>query len=90
MILKPEVVRALEREQRICETAIERLEAQTAPWEERYGWTTKTFLEKFNSGEAGDEEDFFRWFAVSEAIQDWRKTYDGVSELLSHPDTTHA
>lgn len=90
MILKPEVVRALQREQRLCKTAIERLEAQSAPWEEEYGWNTELFLQKFNAGEAGDEQDFFRWFAVAEAIKDWQRTYNSLGELLSGLETAHA
>lgn len=90
MILKPEIVRVLEREQKMCETAIERLEEHARPWEDEYGWSTDLFVEKFNSGEAGDELVFFQWFAVAEAIKDWQKTYNSLNELLTDAELIHA
>ena len=35
MDLKPEVIRALDREQRVCETALARLREKTRPLEEQ-------------------------------------------------------
>ncbi|RLT44763.1 MAG: hypothetical protein DWI57_02505 [Chloroflexi bacterium] len=90
MLLKPEVVRALEREQRMCTAAIERLKERSHPLEQQYGWSTELFLEKFNTGEAGDEQVFFQWFAVAEAIKDWQKTYDSLNELLADAELMHA
>jgi len=90
MMLKPEVVRALEREQRMCETAIEHLQERSRPLEQQYGWSTELFLNKFNTGEAGDEQVFFRWFALAEAIKDWQQTHDSLSELLANTELVHA
>lgn len=73
MMLKPEVVLALEREQRVCEMAIDRLEERSRPFEQQYGWSTDQFLRKFNDGEIGDDKSFFPWYALAEAIFDWRK-----------------
>ncbi len=82
MILKPEVVRVLEREQRVCEMAIDRLKERSHPLEQEYGWSTKLFLEKFNAGEVGDDKAFFHWYALAEAIQDWQQTGESLKELL--------
>ncbi len=90
MILKPEVIRALEREQRMCEMAIERLRERSYPLEQQYGWSTESFLKKFNAGETGDEQVFFRWFALAEATKDWQKTHDSLSELLANAEFVHA
>lgn len=89
-MLKPEILRVLEREQRMCETAISRLEERARPWEDEYGWSTTLFLEKFNSGEAGDELIFFQWYAVAEAIKDWQKTYTSLNELLTGAELIYA
>ena len=59
MDLKPEVIRALDREQRVCETALARLREKTRPLEEQYGWSTDAFLKKFDAGEIGDAHAFF-------------------------------
>ena len=74
----------------MCETAIERLQERSRPLEQQYGWPTELFLEKFNAGEAGDEQVFFQWFAVAEAIKDWQKTYDSLNELLADAELMHA
>lgn len=90
MLLKPEVVRALEREQRMCETAIERLQERSQPYEQQFGWSTDSFLQKFNAGEIGDEQIFFRWFAVAEAIKEWQQTYESLTDLLDSAELAHA
>ncbi len=83
MNLKPEVTRILVREKMVSETALARLQERTRPLELQYGWSTDTFLKKFNAGEAGDEQAFFRWYALAEAIKDWQKTCDSLDELLA-------
>ena len=90
MILKPEVVHVLEREKMMCETAIKRLEEKAFLWEKQFGWSTDTFLRKFNSGEAGDDLEFFRWYALAQAIKDWQATYDGLRELLGDSEPVGA
>ncbi len=90
MSLKPEVIYALEREKKMCETAIARLQEKVQLWEKQFGWSTHTFLKRFNSGEAGDEPEFFRWYAVAQAIKDWQVTYDALQELLTDPELAGA
>ena len=48
------------------------------------------FLRKFNSGEAGDDLEFFRWYALAQAIKDWQATYDGLRELLGDSEPVGA
>ena len=90
MILKPEVVRVLEREQRVCEMAIGRLEERVRPFERQYGWSTGQFLKKFNNGEAGDDKSFFLWYALAEATQDWQQTCESLKELLDSAELDSA
>lgn len=90
MSLKPEVIQALEREKKLCETAIARLREKMRVWETQFGWSTHTFLEKFDSGEAGDEPEFFRWYALTQAVKDWQITYDALRELLADPEFVDA
>lgn len=82
MTLKPEVIRVLAREKMVCDAAIARLRERFRPLEQRYGWTTDEFLEKFNAGAVGDDQEFFVWYALAEAVKDWRKTRDSLEELL--------
>ncbi|MBI2875408.1 MAG: hypothetical protein HYY20_00845 [Candidatus Tectomicrobia bacterium] len=83
MDLKPEVIRILGREKAMCETAIARLKERYRLLEQQYGWSTDEFLEKFNAGEIGDEQEFFLWYALAEAEKDWQTTRDSLEELLT-------
>jgi|AP95_1055475.scaffolds.fasta_scaffold33191_2 hypothetical protein len=88
--LKPEVIRALDREQRVCVTAIAHLQEKIRPLEEQYGWSTDAFLRKFDAGEIGDAHPFFLWHALAEALADWQKTRDSLAELLADAELTGA
>ncbi|MGC8810747.1 MAG: hypothetical protein ACP5Q3_10905 [bacterium] len=90
MTLKPEVRRVLSREKMVCDAAIARLKEKCRPLEQRYGWTTQEFMEKFNSGEAGDDQEFFQWYALAEAVKDWQKTRDSLEELLAGSELMNA
>ena len=82
MTLKHEIIYVLQREQTICTAALARLQEKTRPLEKQFGWSTATFLELFNAGKAGDEHDFFRWYALAEAMKEWQQTFDSIAELL--------
>lgn len=88
--LKPEVIRVLEREKAVCETAIARLREKHRPLEQQYGWTTDEFLEKFSTGEIQDDQAFFLWYALAEAVKDWQKTRDSLEELLAGSEPVSA
>lgn len=90
MMLKPEIVHVLQREKAVCETALVRLQEKTNPLEKKFGWSTELFLDRFKAGQAGDEQDFFRWYALAEAIEDWQTTYDSLEELLTNKELVNA
>jgi hypothetical protein len=90
MTLKPEIIYVLQREQTVCTAALARLQEKTRPLEKQFGWSTATFLELFNAGKAGDEHDFFRWYALAEAMKEWQQTYDSIAELLVNAELVSA
>jgi hypothetical protein len=83
MKLKPAVIQSLERESRLSETAIARLDERCRTFEKRYGWSTEEFLRKFNAGEIGDDQDYFLWYALAQAKQDWQTTRESLDEVLT-------
>lgn len=83
MQFKSEVVRSLERERRLSEAALARLTEQCKVFEAQYGWSTEEFLRKFEAGEIGDDQDFFRWYALAQAQIDWQATRQGLGEVLA-------
>jgi hypothetical protein len=90
MNLKPEVIHVLERDKLMCESALARLKEKAAHWEQQFGVSTDSFVKRFNSGETGDDLDFFRWYALAQAIKDWQATYDGLQELLANSEMVSA
>jgi hypothetical protein len=51
-------------------------------FETRYNLSSDEFLERFESGELGDDADFFSWLFVKEAYDKWERRYQillGVS-----------
>jgi len=90
MMLRPEIVHILQREKAVCETAMTRLQEKTRLLENQYGWSTHTFLDLFNAGKIGDEQAFFRWYALAEALQEWQDTHGYLQEMLSNVELVSA
>ncbi len=83
MMLRPEIIHMLQREKAVCEAAMMRLQEKTQLLETQFGWSTQKFLELFNAGEVGDEQAFFRWYALAEALKEWQETYEYLQAMLS-------
>jgi len=90
MTLKPEIIYLLQREKAVCETAMLRLQEKTQFLEDQFGWSTRAFLELFNAGKIGDEQEFFRWYALAEALREWRETRGYLQEMLSNMEMVSA
>jgi len=82
MNLKREVIDSMKREDNICKLAVEHLRKECALFEKKYRMPTRIFLQKFNRGKVGDEQDFFKWYALAEGLKDWMKTREALRELL--------
>ena len=81
-MIKAEAIRSLEREKGMCMVAIDHLEGLCKEFEEKYHWTTDEFLQRFDSGLAGDDEVFFKWYAVAQGLADWKSTKRALEEVL--------
>lgn len=55
-----------------CKLTIDQLQDQLEAFERKYGWSTSDFLSEFENGKAGDNQDFFKWFAYAMAFKDWQ------------------
>lgn len=82
MGLKREVVESLKRERAICEIAIDHLLREARKFEKKYRISTAKFVKQFEAGSLGDREDFFRWYAVAGAIEDWLNTKKALKEVV--------
>ena len=50
------------------EYMLDHLKERLDEFEEEHGMDSEEFMQKFESGELGDKEDFFEWHAVIQSI----------------------
>lgn len=69
-----EVIRAaLEQNERVAKYKIKKYSDICENFEKNYEMDSDTFMEKFNSGELGDDDDFFDWYAAKRGLDIWNK-----------------
>jgi len=64
------------------EYMLERFEKRLKEFEEEYGMSSEEFMEKFESGELGDDEDFFEWYAVYKSKEHWEEKTTELREAV--------
>ncbi len=57
-------------------------QASCTTFENRYGLNTQEFLEKFDSGALGDQQEWFDWYAVAEGTKIWSRKRDILAHLV--------
>ena len=53
--------------------------ARCRKFEKKYRMTSDKFLQRFENGSLGDEQDFFDWFAAKRGLDIWRERYEILS-----------
>lgn len=48
-------------------------------FEKKYKMTSARFLEKFDAGTLGDEQEYFDWYAAIHGLNLWRERYEILS-----------
>ncbi len=48
-------------------------------FEKKYKMTSEKFLEQFDAGKLGDEQEFFDWYAAARGLKLWRERYEILS-----------
>ena len=59
---------SLKREYILYSNAMAYYKKALDDFEEKYQLATKTFLKRFESGEMGDEADYFDWYAFARLL----------------------
>lgn len=67
------VTSAVRKEKQEGEYLLERFQRKLKAFEEKHGIETQDFVEKFNSGELDDREDFFEWKSVYKGLKHWKE-----------------
>lgn len=69
-----EVTRAaLEQNERVAKYKIKKYSSICENFEKKYGMNSDLFMKKFDSGELGDDDDFFEWYAAKRELDIWNK-----------------
>jgi hypothetical protein len=82
MATKGNIVSSIEREEKICDLAVQELKNRCKVFEGKYNLSSEEFYNLFQEGKMGDEEDFFEWKALIEGIKEWQRTKEGLRELI--------
>jgi len=48
-------------------------------FEKKYKMTSVKFMQQFEAGKLGDEQDFFDWYAAVRGLNLWRERYEILS-----------
>ena len=64
------------------EYMLERFEKRLKEFEEKYDMSSDEFMEKFESGKLGDDEDFFEWYAVYRSKEHWKEKITELREAV--------
>ncbi len=67
---------AVRREKELGRYMLSRYKDKLSEFEDEYDMTTEEFIEKFEDGELGDDQDFFEWFAAFKGKQHWEEKLD--------------
>jgi hypothetical protein len=75
------VEEALKTQRDFAYTRFLKFEHECQVFEHQYGMDSEQFLCKFESGELGDEEHWFDWYAVVRGKKLWEKKYHVLQGL---------
>jgi len=82
MYLTNEVKTSLKREYALCSNAIAFYKKAIKEFEQKYHISTQSFLKKFESGQMGDDIDYFDWYAYARLLDQWQKTQSAIRSAV--------
>lgn len=77
-----EIKTSLKREYDLYSNAMAFYKSALKELEQKHQLNTRTFLKKFESGQLGDESDFFDWYAFAELLERWRKAQSAIRSAI--------
>lgn len=82
MQLTQEAKTSLIREYSLCSNAIAFYKKSIKDFERKYRITTIAFLKRFETGEIGDDADYFDWYAFAKLLAQWQKTQSALRTAI--------
>jgi len=77
-----EIKTSLKREYDLYSNAMAFYKSALKELEQKHQLNTRTFLKKFESGQVGDESDFFDWYAFAKLLERWRKAQSAIRSAI--------
>jgi len=74
---------ALRREFALFESKERAACSELAEMERKYGMSSLEFLEKFESGSLGDDQDYFVWWSLIHGLEAVRARKDKIRRMLA-------
>ena len=74
---------SLKRELALLEAKIGLVKREIEEFERKYSMNSDEFLKKFESGELGDEQDFFEWWGLLKGLKKLEENIKKIKALLS-------
>ena len=77
-----EIKLSLKREYDLYSNAMAFYKKVLQEFEKKYQLSTQTFLERFESGQMGDEADYFDWYAFAKLLARWQETQSAIRLVI--------
>ena len=77
-----EIKTSLKREYDLYSNAMAFYKNVLRELEQRHQLSTQTFLKRFESGQLGDEPDYFDWYAFAKLLARWRKAQSAIRSAI--------
>ena len=77
-----EIKISLKREYDLYSNAMAFYKNALKEFEQKHKLSTRTFLKRFESGQLGDEGDYFDWYAFAKLLARLRKTQSAIRSAI--------
>jgi hypothetical protein len=78
---KPVIEQALKREKSFAHTRFIRFEKECGQFEIRHSMDSEQFLAKFESGQLGDDAEWFDWYAAVRGKKIWETKFNILEDI---------
>ncbi len=77
-----EIKISLKREHNLYSNAVAFYENALKEFEQTHQLSTQAFLKRFESGQLGDDADYFDWYAFAKLLARWQKAQSAIRSAI--------
>ncbi len=75
---------SLQRELVLSEAKVNLIRKEIEGFKKRYGMSSEEFVNKFERGELGDDQDYFEWWGLARGLTEIEKKIGKIKMVLSY------